>query len=96
MSPVTKFESSKEVTSDKNPTVFRELIYPTYVLDLMVVCWAQHPRDRPSASQVVSIASAPEFVHLGDVVSLADYGSCCAQVQKLSDSMYRVRLKNDP
>ena len=81
MSPVTKFESSKEVTSDKNPTVFRELIYPTYVLDLMVVCWAQHPRDRPSASQVVSIASAPEFVHLGDVVSLADYGSCCAQVQ---------------
>ena len=59
----------------------RELIYPTYVLDLMVVCWAQHPRDRPSASQVVSIASAPEFVHLGDVVSLADYGSCCAQVE---------------
>lgn len=36
----------------------------------MVLCWSQHPKDRPSASQIVSIASAPEFVHLSDVVSL--------------------------
>lgn len=37
----------------------------------MVLCWAQQPRDRPSASQIVSIASAPEFTHLADVVSLS-------------------------
>lgn len=36
----------------------------------MVLCWSQQPKDRPSASQIVSIASAPEFVHLSDVVSL--------------------------
>ena len=53
----------------------RELIYPTYLLDLMVICWAQQPRHRPTASQIVSIASAPEFLHLMDVVSL-DQGSC--------------------
>lgn len=40
------------------------------MLDLMVKCWSQQPRDRPSASQIVSIASAPEFTHLADVVSL--------------------------
>lgn len=36
----------------------------------MVLCWSQQPKDRPSASQIVSIASAPEFTHLSDVVSL--------------------------
>ena len=59
------------------PLTYRELVYPTYILDLMVVCWSQQPRDRPSASQMVSLASAPEFVHLIDVVSL-DYGTCYA------------------
>ena len=41
----------------------------------MVICWSQQPRHRPTASQIVSIASAPEFLHLMDVVSL-DQGSC--------------------
>lgn len=36
----------------------------------MALCWSQQPKDRPSASQIVSIASAPEFTHLSDVVSL--------------------------
>jgi hypothetical protein len=45
-------------------------LYPSYMLDLMVLCWSQSPRDRPSASQIVSIASAPEFTHLSDTVSL--------------------------
>lgn len=45
-------------------------MYPSYFLDLMVLCWSQQPKDRPSASQIVSIASAPEFTHLSDVVSL--------------------------
>jgi len=48
----------------------QETMYPSYMLDLMVLCWSQSPRDRPSASQIVSIASAPEFTHLCDTVSL--------------------------
>lgn len=48
----------------------QETLYPSYCLDLMVLCWSQHPKDRPSASQIVSIASAPEFIHLSDVMSL--------------------------
>lgn len=50
----------------------REIVYPTYILDLMTLCWCQHPKDRPSASQIVSIAAAPEFVHLVDITSLED------------------------
>ncbi|XP_064473089.1 leucine-rich repeat serine/threonine-protein kinase 1-like isoform X2 [Ornithodoros turicata] len=48
----------------------REITYPAYMMDLMIACWSQQPRDRPSASQIVSIASAPEFTRLLDVVSL--------------------------
>ncbi|XP_067128785.1 leucine-rich repeat serine/threonine-protein kinase 1 [Centruroides vittatus] len=51
---------------------YREMLYPTYVLDLMTLCWSQQPKDRPSASQIVSIATAPEFTHLVDIVSLND------------------------
>ena len=40
----------------------------------MVLCWNQQPKDRPTASQIVSIASAPEFTHLLDVVSLNHSG----------------------
>ncbi|GAB6033061.1 hypothetical protein CHUAL_012677 [Chamberlinius hualienensis] len=50
----------------------RETGYPTYVLDLMVMCWSQQPKDRPSASQIVSIGTAPEFVHLMDAVCLGE------------------------
>ncbi|TKR94021.1 hypothetical protein L596_008370 [Steinernema carpocapsae] len=49
-----------------------ELLYPCNLLDLMVVCWAQQPSDRPSASQLVSMTTAPEFTHLLDVISLSD------------------------
>ncbi|XP_043282367.1 leucine-rich repeat serine/threonine-protein kinase 1 isoform X2 [Venturia canescens] len=51
---------------------YRETLYPSYVLDLMVICWAQNPKDRPTASQIVSIASAPEFTHLVDVTLLTE------------------------
>ncbi len=67
---------------------------PTYLLDLMVACWEQRPRARPSASQIVSVASAPEFARLVDVASLEGGGdggsgdigagaqcSACAAVQ---------------
>jgi hypothetical protein len=49
---------------------YQDATHPVYLLDLMGLCWSQQPKDRPSASQIVSIASAPEFTHLLDVVSL--------------------------
>lgn len=48
----------------------RDLIYPSYLIDLMTVCWSQEPSNRPTASQIVSIASCPEFVQMQDVVAL--------------------------
>uniref|UniRef100_A0A8D8E4R7 non-specific serine/threonine protein kinase n=3 Tax=Culex pipiens TaxID=7175 RepID=A0A8D8E4R7_CULPI len=53
----------------------RETQFPSYCLDLMVLCWDQQPKVRPSASQIVSIASAPEFTHLIDVISLNHIGN---------------------
>lgn len=53
----------------------RETNFPSYCLDLMVLCWDQQPKVRPSASQIVSIATAPEFTHLLDVVSLGHNGN---------------------
>lgn len=48
----------------------RDLIYPNCMLDLMSLCWSQEPHDRPTASQIVSIASAPEFMQIQDAVEL--------------------------
>lgn len=53
----------------------RETQFPTYCLDLMVIAWDQNPKIRPTASQIVSIGSAPEFTHLLDVISLSHPGS---------------------
>ncbi|RZF41154.1 hypothetical protein LSTR_LSTR013926 [Laodelphax striatellus] len=70
--PFESHESVKEciLEGGRPPLTYRETLYPSYMLDLMVLCWCQQPRDRPSASQIVSIASAPEFTHLHDIVSL--------------------------
>ncbi|KAJ8934094.1 hypothetical protein NQ318_004975 [Aromia moschata] len=70
--PFEGHESVKEciLEGGRPPLTYRETLYPSYFLDLMVLCWSQQPKDRPSASQIVSIASAPEFTHLSDVVSL--------------------------
>ncbi|XP_021920937.1 leucine-rich repeat serine/threonine-protein kinase 1 isoform X3 [Zootermopsis nevadensis] len=70
--PFEGHESVKEciLEGGRPPLTYRETLYPSYMLDLMVLCWSQSPRDRPSASQIVSIASAPEFTHLSDTVSL--------------------------
>ena len=38
----------------------------------MVVCWSHVPKDRPTASQIVTIATGPEFTFLRDVVSLGN------------------------
>lgn len=58
----------------------RETHFPSYCLDLMVLCWDQQPKLRPSASQIVSIASAPEFTHLLDCCSLSHNGSVVSGV----------------
>ncbi|XP_018323262.1 leucine-rich repeat serine/threonine-protein kinase 1 isoform X2 [Agrilus planipennis] len=78
--PFEGHESVKEyiLEGGRPPLTYRETIYPSYCLDLMVLCWSQHPKDRPSASQIVSVASAPEFVHLSDVVSLRHCASVVA------------------
>ncbi|KAK9885098.1 hypothetical protein WA026_009320 [Henosepilachna vigintioctopunctata] len=70
--PFEGHESVKECILDggRPPLTYRETLYPSYFLDLMVLCWSQQHKHRPSASQIVSIASAPEFTHLSDVVSL--------------------------
>ncbi|RWS17099.1 Leucine-rich repeat serine/threonine-protein kinase 1-like protein [Dinothrombium tinctorium] len=50
----------------------RNTLYPSHVLDLMALCWSQLPKDRPNASQIVSITSAPEFIHMLDAITLVD------------------------
>ncbi|XP_033223116.1 leucine-rich repeat serine/threonine-protein kinase 1 [Belonocnema kinseyi] len=72
--PFEGHEAVKEciLEGGRPPLTYRDLLHPCYALDLMVICWAQNPKDRPTASQIVSIASAPEFVHLIDVTLLAE------------------------
>ncbi|KAH0560147.1 leucine-rich repeat serine/threonine-protein kinase 1 [Cotesia glomerata] len=72
--PFEGHEAVKEciLEGGRPPLTFRETLYPCYLLDLMVICWAQNPKDRPTASQIVSIASAPEFTHLIDVTLLTE------------------------
>ncbi|EFX70096.1 hypothetical protein DAPPUDRAFT_113034 [Daphnia pulex] len=76
--PFESHESVKEfILEGGRPSISpRDATYPVYLLDLMVLCWSQQPKDRPTASQIVSIASAPEFTHLLDVVSLNHSGFC--------------------
>lgn len=50
----------------------RDILYPSYVLDLMNACWSQAPNERPATSSIVLIVLAPEFIHLLDCVSLVD------------------------
>lgn len=67
------------------PTLtMRELVYPSYMIDLMSICWAQEPHLRPTASQIISIASTPEFMQLLDVVALPEVSekvSCSGAIQ---------------
>ncbi|XP_050296551.1 leucine-rich repeat serine/threonine-protein kinase 1 isoform X5 [Anthonomus grandis grandis] len=78
--PFEGHESVKDciLEGGRPPLTYRETLYPSYFLDLMVICWSQQPKDRPTASQIVSIASAPEFTHLCDVVSLKHPASVVA------------------
>lgn len=75
--PFEGHEAVKECILDGNRPVLtqRETQFPTYCLDLMVLSWDQNPKMRPTASQIVSIGSAPEFTHLLDVMSLSHPGA---------------------
>jgi len=71
----------------------RDLVYPSYFIDLMTLCWSQQPKDRPSISQIVSIASAPEFTNLLDVISLNEnYAVLSAAAFKLDEKCVQVCL----
>ncbi|KAG7189414.1 hypothetical protein KM043_017118 [Ampulex compressa] len=72
--PFEGHEAVKEciLEGGRPPLTYRETLHPCYALDLMVICWAQNPKNRPTASQIVSIASAPEFTHLIDVTLLTE------------------------
>ncbi|CAD5207709.1 unnamed protein product [Bursaphelenchus okinawaensis] len=58
------FEGQRPMVNEK------DILCPSNVLDLMVACWADSASTRPSASDLVTITSAPEFAHLADVAVL--------------------------
>jgi len=62
----------------------QELSYPPSILDLMVVCWSRDPNDRPSANEIVSYASKPEFCSLLSSVAIGDgleaVCACCVSM----------------
>ncbi|KAK3770733.1 hypothetical protein RRG08_011777 [Elysia crispata] len=43
---------------------------PSYMLDLMSLCWSHCPDDRPSMDGVLGICSSTQFCHLQDVMTL--------------------------
>jgi len=62
----------------------QELSYPPSILDLMVVCWSRDPNERPSANEIVSYASKPEFCSLLSSVAIGDgleaICACCVSM----------------
>jgi hypothetical protein len=36
----------------------------------MIVCWSEHPNDRPSAKDIYQLSSSLEFRHLMDVIEI--------------------------
>jgi len=75
--PFEKSECVKEhILEGGRPSLSsRDILYPSYLLDLMTLSWSQQPKHRPAVSQIVSIISAPEFNHLLDVIALSDHFS---------------------
>ncbi|CAH1799323.1 unnamed protein product [Owenia fusiformis] len=48
----------------------REVTYPAPMLNLMTMCWAHEPAQRPSAAEISAIVTSPEFSTLMDVVAM--------------------------
>ncbi len=55
----------------------------------MCLCWSHDQSDRPSAQEIIDIASRPEFSHLKDVVCID------GQVDVLSACSSPVLLETD-
>ena len=73
--PFVGCETVKELILEggRPPLTPRELGYPTYMLDLMIVSWSHQPKDRPSASQLVSSRAILEeyiVIHEGKAKTL--------------------------
>ena len=63
------------------PLHLQDLRYPTHLFDLMTLCWSHDPADRPSATEIVRLASTPEFSNLYEAVPLEariDVSAVCA------------------
>ena len=60
-------------------------MYPMNIMDLICACWSQRAKERPTTSQIVSIATAPEFTHLIDIVSVECASVLSADVVELLD-----------
>jgi serine/threonine protein kinase len=92
--PFEGHEAVKECILDGNRPVLtqRETQFPTYCLDLICLAWDENPKIRPTASQIVSIGSAPEFTHLLDVISLSHPGSVS---QGISYSISGIEQSDD-
>ena len=59
--------------------------FPVDMLDLMAMCWSPEPNNRPSADEIVAIASSPHFSHLQQAVksdSTIEYVTCSCLVEK--------------
>ena len=54
--------------------MFQDLALPSYLLDLMCLCWAHDPLDRPSAAEIRRLASTPEFANLYQMTALPACG----------------------
>lgn len=37
---------------------------------MMTVCWEHEPQNRPTAAQIRTIATTPQFCHLSDAVTM--------------------------
>lgn len=64
----------------------------------MVVCWSHASKDRPTATQIVMIASAPEFTIIRDVVSLGSVTNVVAALglQYGGNYTYSLTLRLKP
>ena len=51
----------------------------------MVWCWQQEEKDRPSASEIIGVAEADQFLRLADAIRINNFGS---QVYSTVDSVH--------
>lgn len=71
--PFEGYETIKEsILEGSRPSLTNKecSLIPSHFLDVIVLCWNEDPKKRPSASQIVSIFNAPECIHLIDVISI--------------------------